>query len=414
MHILISPNAFKNCLDANAAAMAILQGLQESKLSFTYQLLPVGDGGDGTGALIVQQCGGSMVTAMVKDPLMRDIQTSFGWMEDRQTAVIEMAAASGLHCLAANELDPLHASSFGTGELIRKALDKGAGHIILCLGGSATVDGGTGMLRALGVRFLDMDGLELTDLPIHLKDLAVVDTSGLDPRIAACKISVLCDVKNPLLGDTGAAAVFAPQKGATKEAVTLLETALTALNKVCIHQLGKDLNSLQYGGTAGGAAAGLHAFLDAQLLNGIDYYLELTGFEKALQHCTLVITGEGGIDTQTLQGTANEAIDHTTGYPCVTADNDLVFSCFANSPGTIGRSKFYDIKRCKSLSCRTTDSAAYAGYRFDECQSVAILAHKIINNWLANAQNRSPTVHDGTITFDNRKSAAIVLSVQLT
>ena len=166
------------------------------------------------------------------------------------------------------------------------------------------MDGGTGMLRALGVRFLDMDGLELTDLPIHLKDLAVVDTSGLDPRIAACKISVLCDVKNPLLGDTGAAAVFAPQKGATKEAVTLLETALTALNKVCIHQLGKDLNSVQYGGTAGGAAAGLHAFLGAQLLNGIDYYLELTGFEKALQHCTLVITGEGGIDTQTLQGKA--------------------------------------------------------------------------------------------------------------
>ena len=120
------------------------------------------------------------------------------------------------------------------------------------------------------------------------------------------------------------------------------------------------------------------------------------------------------VDTQTLQGTANEAIDHTTGYPCVTADNDLVFSCFANSPGTIGRSKFYDIKRCKSLSCRTTDSAAYAGYRFDECQSVAILAHKIINNWLANAQNRSPTVHIGNATYDNRKSVAIVLSVQLT
>jgi len=304
MHILISPNAFKNCLDANAAAMAILQGLQESKLSFTYQLLPVGDGGDGTCALIVQQCGGSMVTAIVKDPLMRDIQTSFGWMEERQTAVIEMAAASGLHCLAAYELDPLQASSFGTGELILKALDKGAKHIILCLGGSATVDGGTGMLRALGVRFLDMDGLELTELPLQLPELVKIDTSGLDPRIASCKISLLCDVKNPLLEDSGAAAVFGPQKGATKEAVTLLETALTALNKVCILQLGKDLNSVQYGGTAGGAAAGLHAFLGAQLLNGIDYFLELTGFEKALQHCTLVITGEGGIDTQTLQGKA--------------------------------------------------------------------------------------------------------------
>ena len=304
MQILISPNAFKNCLDANAAAMAILQGLQESKLSFTYQLLPVGDGGDGTGALIIQQCGGSMVPAIVKDPLMRNIQTSFGWMEYQQTAVIEMAAASGLHCLAANELDPLHASSFGTGELILKALDKGAKHIILCLGGSATVDGGTGILRALGVRFLDMNGLELTVLPSQLPELVKIDTSGLDPRIASCKFSVLCDVQNHLLGDNGAAAVFGPQKGATKEGVVFLETALRTLNRVSIQQFGKDLNKIQFGGTAGGAAAGLSAFLGAQLVNGIDYYLELTGFEQALQYCNLVITGEGSIDRQTLQGKA--------------------------------------------------------------------------------------------------------------
>ena len=304
MHILISPNAFKNCLDANSAAMAILKGLQESKLSFTYQILPVGDGGDGTGALIMQQCGGVLVPAKVKDPLMRDMKTAIGWMEDTKTAVIEMAAASGLHCLAANELDPLHANSFGTGQLIQIALDKGACHIILCMGGSATVDGGTGMLRALGVRFLDMNGLELTVLPLQLPELVKIDISGLDPRIASCKISVLCDVQNPLLGNNGAAPVFGPQKGATKEGVEQLEAALNALNKVYIHQLGKDLNSIQFGGTAGGAAAGLSAFLGARLLNGIDYYLELTGFEKVLQHCTLVITGEGSIDTQTLQGKA--------------------------------------------------------------------------------------------------------------
>ena len=141
-------------------------------------------------------------------------------------------------------------------------------------------------------------------MPFQLKDLVKIDISGLDPRIAACKISVLCDVQNPLLGNNGAAAVFGPQKGATKEGVEYLEAALIVFNKVCIQQLGKDLNSVQYGGTAGGAAAGLSAFLGARLVNGIDYYLQLTGYEQALQHCNLVITGEGSIDMQTLQGKA--------------------------------------------------------------------------------------------------------------
>ena len=149
-----------------------------------------------------------------------------------------------------------------------------------------------------------MNGLELTVLPSQLPELVKIDTSGLDPRIASCKFSVLCDVQNHLLGDNGAAAVFGPQKGATKEGVVFLETALRTLNRVSIQQFGKDLNKIQFGGTAGGAAAGLSAFLGAQLVNGIDYYLELTGFEQALQYCNLVITGEGSIDRQTLQGKA--------------------------------------------------------------------------------------------------------------
>jgi len=209
-----------------------------------------------------------------------------------------------LHCLAANELNPLHTSSFGAGELIVKALDKGAKNIILCLGGSATVDGGTGILLAMGVRFLDKKGLELTVLPSQLPELVKIDIAGLDPRITSCKFSVLCDVQNHLLGDNGAAAVFGPQKGATKEGVVFLEAALSTLNKVCMQQFGKDLTRIQFGGTAGGAAAGLSAFLGARLVNGIDYYLELTGFEQALQHCNLLITGEGSIDRQTLQGKA--------------------------------------------------------------------------------------------------------------
>jgi len=302
MHILISPNAYKNSLSATAAADAIAEGLEQSEYSGTFECFPIGDGGDGTAELIMQKCEGEPITANAHDPLGRMMSASFGLIEKRQTAIIEMAAASGLRLLKPEELNPLRASSAGTGELMKHALDLGVKKIILAMGGSATVDGGTGILSALGLQFLEKNGEALHNLPASLSDLASINNSGLDERIHQTEIIILCDVDNRLLGEKGAAAVFGPQKGADKEAISKLESALEKFTAVVLHQKRINMAALKFGGTAGGAAAGLHALLNARLENGIAYFLHLTGFEKALMKADVVITGEGRIDEQTLQG----------------------------------------------------------------------------------------------------------------
>lgn len=302
MHILISPNAFKHSLNAQEAAFAIRKGLMQSKLDCDCECFPIGDGGDGTAELIIEKCGGKLVNAEVHDPLGRKINASFGLIDEGKTAVIEMADASGIRLLRPEELNPLHATSFGTGEQIKIALDMGARKIILGMGGSATVDGGSGILKALGIRLLNAAGSELSDLPASLPELASVDISKLDERIMKSELIVLCDVDNMLLGNNGAAAIFGPQKGASVEDVHKLDLALAKLSEVALQQTGKDMSAIKYGGTAGGAAAGLYAFLNAQIVNGIDHFLQLTAFDKALEKTDLVITGEGSIDEQTLQG----------------------------------------------------------------------------------------------------------------
>lgn len=302
MHILIAPNAFKNSLDATAAAEAVRQGLQRSKLKCTCECFPVGDGGDGTAALLIQKCGGKIVPAEVHDPLGRKIRAGFGLIDDGRTAVIEMADASGLRRLRREEYDPLHANTFGTGELIQRTLDAGVNKIIIGIGGSATVDGGTGILRALGVRFLDAKGKILPNLPADLAGLESVDLSGLDQRIPPCTLIVLCDVENSLLGEEGAAKFFGPQKGATEAVVKKLEAGLTRFRDVVFQKTGKDLATKKHGGAAGGAAAGLGGLLNAKLINGIDHFLDVTGFDKALAEADVVITGEGRMDAQTLRG----------------------------------------------------------------------------------------------------------------
>ena len=302
MHILIAPNAFKNSLDAVAAAEAIRNGLRQSKLKCTCECFPVGDGGDGTAILLIQKCGGTIVPTEVHDPLGRKIRAAFGLVDNGNTAVIEMADASGLRLLRHEEFDPLHATTLGTGQLIRCALDRGVNKIIIGIGGSATVDGATGILQALGVRFLNAGGKILSNLPEDLADLESIDLSGLDQRISRCALTVLCDVENSLLGEEGAAKVFGPQKGATGPAIKKLEAALAKLRDVLFRQTGKDLAVIKHGGAAGGVAAGLQGFLNATLVKGIDYFLDITGFEEALQKTDLVITGEGRIDEQTLRG----------------------------------------------------------------------------------------------------------------
>ena len=279
MQILIAPNAFKNSLSAADAATAIKEGLLKSDLDCNCICFAVGDGGDGTAELIIQHCKGAVFNTEVNDPLGRKINAEFGLIDNYKTAVIEMANASGLRLLQAKEYDPLHSSSFGTGELLKHALDKKVNKIVLCIGGSATVDGAAGILQALGIRFLNKYGDELNNLPERMNELETIDLSGLDKRILSCKLVVLCDVENVLLGKEGAANVFGPQKGAGLADIIKLEVALTRLRDIVLQQTGKDISTLKHGGAAGGVAASLSALLNAELVNGIENFLSLTGFE---------------------------------------------------------------------------------------------------------------------------------------
>lgn len=301
MKILISPNAFKHAMPAFEVAKAIQKGVVNILPDAECILLPIGDGGDGTGDLLSQHLGAETISTTAKDPFGNIIITGFGYVKAEGLAIIEMCYASGIRLVAPEHLNPLFATSYGTGELMKRALDEGAKKIILGMGGSATVDGGTGILRALGMKFLDGDGREII-YPKDLSKLHHIEVSELDTRINDCEVIVLCDVGNFLLGTEGAAAVFGPQKGATPEMVTTLNEGLKRLSEVASRIGGKDMAAVNSGGTAGGAAAGLYAVINAKLVNGIEYFLDLVGFDAAVQDAAVVITGEGRLDEQTLQG----------------------------------------------------------------------------------------------------------------
>lgn len=302
MHIIIAPNAFKGSLSARQAADFMAEGLHQSNLSCTLTIFPIADGGDGTATLIADKLKSESIEKSVHDPLGRKIEVAFGWVRQSKTALIEMSAASGLRLLKNKELNPLKATTKGTGELIKAALELGAKEIIIGVGGSATVDGAVGLLVELGVHFLDKDQKEILDLPEKLIYLNSIDLTELDPRLKTCKIIVLCDVENTLLGENGAASVFGPQKGADVKQVALLEKGLKQLNDIVRQDLGVDMAAIIYGGAAGGVAAALSAILKAELVSGIDYFLDIMEYEKCLKEADLVITAEGGLDDQTLEG----------------------------------------------------------------------------------------------------------------
>ncbi|WP_214072893.1 glycerate kinase [Mucilaginibacter sp. dw_454] len=308
MNILVAPNAFKNSLDAHRAGEAIAEGLKQSKLDCQCRLFPVADGGDGTGELLIKHLNGESISVPVHDALGRPINAHFGLTDDNRTAIIEMADASGLRQLKTMELDPMRANSFGTGELIKAVLDKGVNEIIIGMGGSATIDGGAGILAALGMRFYNRQGEELAPKPGALVDLDHIDTSNLDQRILNSEILILCDVDNQLLGPQGAAAMFGPQKGAMPDDVVTLEKMLSKLSDIALKQTGKDMSTVKHSGTAGGAAAGMYAFLNAKLVAGADSFLKITDFGGTLKNIDLVITGEGSIDEQTIHGKAPAAV----------------------------------------------------------------------------------------------------------
>ncbi|HDQ13890.1 MAG TPA: glycerate kinase [Sediminispirochaeta sp.] len=301
MRILVAPDSFKGSNSSLQVAEAIERGIYRVFSDAEVEKVPVGDGGEGTVEALVAANEGDLISTEVSGPLGQKVQASYG-MIDTTTAVIEMAAASGLTLVPENNRDVKRASTYGTGELILHAIEEGVEEIILSIGGSATNDGGMGMAKALGYRFLDHQGNELADGGAALVDLERIDGSKLDPRVKKTKIRVACDVNNPLTGTRGASSVYGPQKGASPKEVDLLDTALTRLAEVVKADLGKDADTVPGAGAAGGLGYGLMVFCDAKLETGIDLVLDAVDFENRLEETDLVITGEGRIDGQTAYG----------------------------------------------------------------------------------------------------------------
>ncbi|MFU2170527.1 glycerate 3-kinase [Klebsiella grimontii] len=304
MKIIIAPDSFKESVSASRCAQAIKAGFVSIFPQAECVCLPIADGGEGTVEAMVEATDGKMVMLPVMGPMGDFVGAFYGLSGDGQTAFIEMAAASGLMLVPAGERNPLRATSYGTGELIRHALDAGVRHIILGIGGSATLDGGMGMAQALGARFLDERGESVGLGGGALQRLVKIDLSDLDPRLHDCRIEVACDVDNPLLGERGAAAVFGPQKGACIEMVAVLERGLQNYARVMLAATGQDVAPMVGGGAAGGMGAAARVFLNATLKSGIDIVLEAVHLEEALRDADLVITGEGRMDSQTVGGKA--------------------------------------------------------------------------------------------------------------
>lgn len=304
MNILIAPDSYKESLSALEVARAIEAGLRETLPTARCTLLPMADGGEGTVQAIVDATGGERRSLQVTGAAGRRIEAAYAWSAERRLAVVEMAAASGLEAVPLHERDPRRTTSFGTGELIRDALQAGARHLVIGLGGSATNDGGAGMLQALGVRLLDAQGSDLGPGGAELARLARIDTAGLDPRLAQCTVEAACDVTNPLLGPTGASAVFGPQKGATPAMVEQLDACLRRLAEVLRTDLGQDVASIPGSGAAGGMGAALLAVLGARMRPGCEVVADALALDAAVQGADLVVTGEGRTDGQTAFGKA--------------------------------------------------------------------------------------------------------------
>lgn len=301
MKIVIAPDSFKESISAPAAAEAIARGVKAAIPGAQTVCVPMADGGEGTVEAVLAAASGEARMQTVNDALGHKVDAVWGMLADG-TAVIEMAAASGLELIAPARRDPMRASSHGVGELILAALDAGARHIILGLGGSATNDAGAGMLTALGARLLDAEGHSLPPGGGALARIASIDIHGLDPRLAGARIDVASDVDNPLCGPQGASHVFGPQKGATPAQVHELDQALERFADICARSLGADHRDAPGAGAAGGLGFAAKAFLDARFRPGVDIVAELGGLAQAVEGATLVFTGEGRMDAQTLRG----------------------------------------------------------------------------------------------------------------
>lgn len=334
MKIIIAPDSFKESLTALEVAEAIETGFKRIFPHAEYVKVPMADGGEGTVQSLVDATQGELIQTEVTAPLGNKVMATWGLSGDKQTAIIEMAAASGLHLVPLNQRNPLLTTSLGTGELIRAALDFGVNKIILGIGGSATNDGGVGMLQALGIRCLDHQGQEIGFGGKNLANIQQIDLSALDPRLQQVEIEVACDVTNPLCGDNGASAIFGPQKGANAEMVKQLDQALVHFAQQVKAQLDLNIRDQAGAGAAGGMGGGVLLLPKVRLKSGVNIVLDTVQLSDKLQDADLVITGEGRMDGQTAQGktpvgvalaakTANKPVIAIVG--CLREDYEVVY-----------------------------------------------------------------------------------------
>ncbi|PWK45794.1 MULTISPECIES: glycerate kinase [unclassified Pseudomonas] len=302
MKIVIAPDSFKDSLSAQGVADAIALGLAEVWPDAQLIKCPMADGGEGTVESILAACEGELRRTNVRGPLGAMVDAAWGWLPKNHTAIIEMAEASGLQLVPPGQRDACTSSTFGTGELIRAALDAGAQRVILAIGGSATNDGGAGAMQALGVKLLDAQGQPLAPGGLALTQLDRIDLSDMDSRLSGVRFDIAADVNNPLCGPHGASAIFGPQKGASPEQVQQLDSALGHFADLCADALGHDVKDEPGSGAAGGLGFAAKAFLGAQFKAGVEVVAELVGLAEAVKGADLVITGEGRFDAQTLRG----------------------------------------------------------------------------------------------------------------
>ncbi len=304
MKILVAPQEFKGSISALSVAEAAKVGVIRVFPKAEVVLCPVADGGDGTLETLVEVSGGEVRTCNVRNPIGETITAQWGAMGDGVTAVIEMARTSGLALLSLDERDPLNASTFGLGQAILEAMNEGFRNFIVGIGGSATNDAGAGMAQALGANLLDSEGRSIGSGGAALANLRSIDVSKMDPRIAGSHFMVACDVSNPLTGNEGASAVYGPQKGATPAMVAELDNALLNFSNIVKKDIGKNVSGISGAGAAGGLGAGMLAFMGAELKAGVDIVLETVCLKEKLAGVDLVITGEGGMDFQTVYNKA--------------------------------------------------------------------------------------------------------------
>lgn len=311
MKIVIAPDSFKGSLSSKEAAVSIEAGIRRVYKDAEIVCVPMADGGEGTVHSMVEATGGMIHHVKVKNPLLAEINSFFGILGDGKTAIIEMAAASGLPLLTEQQKNPMITSTYGTGELIKHALDAGCRNFIIGIGGSATNDGGCGMAKALGVRFLDAEENDIADGGGSLSELHRIDISGIDKRLLDCEFTLACDVDNPLCGPAGATYVFGPQKGARGKMLEILDKNLEHYAEILKTTLNVDIINYPGAGAAGGLGVGAMAFLKAKLMKGADIVINTVKLEQHVFNADLVITGEGRIDYQTRFGKTPYAVAQT-------------------------------------------------------------------------------------------------------